>query len=63
GLVHRWWSPSLFGVLAGTPDTYQLVGLRRGTATSLQQVLGQAPPATRALVERRRVVPRPATAR
>jgi hypothetical protein len=33
----------LFGVLAGTPDTYQPAGLRRGTATSLQQHSGQPP--------------------
>ena len=30
------------GVLAGTPDTYQPAGLRRGTATSLQQAPGQS---------------------
>jgi hypothetical protein len=26
--------PFLVGVLGGTPDTYQLAGTRRGTATS-----------------------------
>ncbi|MCA1607774.1 MAG: hypothetical protein LC775_20435, partial [Acidobacteria bacterium] len=35
--------PFLVGVLGGTPDTYQKAGLRRGTATSLQQAAGQPP--------------------
>jgi hypothetical protein len=38
-LTHRW-SPS-WVVLGGTPDTYQMAGLRRGTTASLQQSLGQ----------------------
>ncbi|HXY46109.1 MAG TPA: alpha/beta fold hydrolase, partial [Acidimicrobiales bacterium] len=41
-LVHRWWSPS-WVVLGGTPDTYQMAGLRRGTTASLQQSWGQRP--------------------
>ena len=43
GLLIGWWSHSLFGFLAGTPDTCHLAGLRRGTATSLQQLPRQPP--------------------